>query len=183
MIWTFIKIILFRHACSLISDVLQGGGDVDLLGALHHPVEDHVDEDIGPRPSHSVAAVDDHGARSPPITLVDFPKWGSRNERKYWLSSQRENLFSCFLLTQPIELLMLNLLIKKFNPLLYRGDWWVARRLRVHWEVWYFSLIAKDFRNDGERVIGGRVKFLPKPSLLWLCNPINMTARTIKMMT
>ena len=60
--------------CSLISDVLQGGGDVDLLGALHHPVEDHVDEDIGPRPSHSVAAVDDHGARSPPITLVDFPK-------------------------------------------------------------------------------------------------------------
>ena len=67
----FVSLVL---ACSLISDVLQGGGDVDLLGALHHPVEDHVDEDIGPRPSHSVAAVDDHGARSPPVTLVDFPK-------------------------------------------------------------------------------------------------------------
>ena len=54
--------------------MLQGGGDVDLLGPLHHSVEDHVDEDIGSRPSYSVAAVDDHGAGSSPITLIDFPK-------------------------------------------------------------------------------------------------------------
>ena len=48
--------------CSLVSDMLQCGGNVDLLGALHHPVKDHVDEDIGPRPSHPVTAVNDHRA-------------------------------------------------------------------------------------------------------------------------
>lgn len=117
----------FFLTCSLISDVLQCGGDVNLLGSLHHPVKDHIDEDIGPRPSNTVAAVDDHRAWSSPITFIDFPEEGRMNERAFWLCSQRENLFSCFLLTQPMVLLMLNLLIKSFNPLLDRGGWWVAR--------------------------------------------------------
>ena len=39
---------------SLVSDVLQRGRDVDLLGALVHPVENHVEEDIGPGPAHSI---------------------------------------------------------------------------------------------------------------------------------
>ena len=43
-----------RLTTSLIPDVLEGGSDVYLLGALVHPVEDHVDEDIGPRPAHSI---------------------------------------------------------------------------------------------------------------------------------
>ena len=33
---------------SLVPDVLECSGDVDLLGSLHHPVEDHVDEYVGP---------------------------------------------------------------------------------------------------------------------------------------
>ena len=32
---------------SLVSDVFQGGGNVNLLGALVHAVEDHVDENVG----------------------------------------------------------------------------------------------------------------------------------------
>ncbi len=40
---------------ALVPDVLEGGGDVDLLGALGHAVQDHVDEDIGPGSAHSIA--------------------------------------------------------------------------------------------------------------------------------
>ena len=40
---------------SLISDVLQRGSNVDLLGPLVHPVQHHVDEHVGPTPAHSIA--------------------------------------------------------------------------------------------------------------------------------
>ena len=53
--------------------MLQRGGDVDLLGALHHPVEDHVYEDVGARPAHPVAAVDDHGAGAAAVALINLP--------------------------------------------------------------------------------------------------------------
>jgi hypothetical protein len=33
---------------ALVPDVLERGGNVDLLGAFHHPVEDHVDEYVCP---------------------------------------------------------------------------------------------------------------------------------------
>ena len=40
---------------ALVPDVLQRCGDVDLLGALGHAVEHHIDEDISSRAAHSVA--------------------------------------------------------------------------------------------------------------------------------
>lgn len=40
---------------ALVSDVLQRGGDVNFLGAFCHPVENHVDEDIGTGAAHAVA--------------------------------------------------------------------------------------------------------------------------------
>lgn len=42
------------HAGPLVPDVLQRGGDVDLLGALGHAVEDHVDEDVGAGATNTV---------------------------------------------------------------------------------------------------------------------------------
>ena len=36
--------------------MLEGGRDVDLLAALRHPVEDHVDEDVSSGASDAVAA-------------------------------------------------------------------------------------------------------------------------------
>lgn len=44
------------HVWALISDVLQRGGDVDLLCALGHAVQDHVDEAVGPCAPYAVAA-------------------------------------------------------------------------------------------------------------------------------
>ena len=76
---------------ALVPDVLQRRGDVDLLGALGHAVEHHIDENIGARAAHSVTekkgvmkefkevkegapAVDDHGAGATPVGFVDFPE-------------------------------------------------------------------------------------------------------------
>jgi len=56
-----------NHSASLVSDVLQRGRDVDLLGALVHPVENHVEEDIGPGPAHSITAVYNDGTGSPAV--------------------------------------------------------------------------------------------------------------------
>ena len=43
------------HSTALVSDVLEGGRDVDLLAALRHPVQDHVDEDVGAGTTDAVA--------------------------------------------------------------------------------------------------------------------------------
>jgi len=61
------------HAGPLVPDVLQRGGDVDLLGALGHAVEDHVDEDVGAGATNTVTAVDDDGAGTSPVGLVHLP--------------------------------------------------------------------------------------------------------------
>ena len=44
------------HPAPLVADVLERGRDVDLLAALRHPVEDHVDQDVGARAADPVAA-------------------------------------------------------------------------------------------------------------------------------
>lgn len=46
-----------HHAAPLVADVLQGGGDVDLLGALGHSVQHHVHQAVGARATGAVAAV------------------------------------------------------------------------------------------------------------------------------
>ena len=53
--------------------MLERGGNIDLLGSLGHPVEDHVYQDVGPRPPHSVAAVHHHRATPASVALVNFP--------------------------------------------------------------------------------------------------------------
>lgn len=60
------------HSAALVSDVLQGGRDVDLLAALGHPVQDHVDQDVRSGSTDAVAAVHDDGAGATAIRLVDF---------------------------------------------------------------------------------------------------------------
>jgi len=62
-----------NHAASLISDVFQGGGDVDFFGSLRHSIKDHVYKDVGTRPSHTVTAVDDHWAGTASVGFVNFP--------------------------------------------------------------------------------------------------------------
>lgn len=44
------------HVRALVADVLQRGGNVDLLSALCHAIQDHVDEAVGPSASYAVAA-------------------------------------------------------------------------------------------------------------------------------
>ena len=53
--------------------MFQGGGNVNLLGALHHPVKNHVNQDIGSWSSDSITAVDDHRTRSAAVAPVYFP--------------------------------------------------------------------------------------------------------------
>lgn len=45
-----------NHVGALVPDVFQGGRDVDLLSALCHAVQDHVDEAVCPSASYAVAA-------------------------------------------------------------------------------------------------------------------------------
>ena len=71
--------------------MLERGGNIDLLGALGHPVEDHVYQDVGPRPPHSVAAVHDHRAAPTSIALVDFPTQRENSIRRRSLA-QVENI-------------------------------------------------------------------------------------------
>ena len=42
------------HATPLVSDVFQGGCDVDLLATLGHSVENHVDQNIRPGSAHTI---------------------------------------------------------------------------------------------------------------------------------
>jgi hypothetical protein len=44
-----------NHSASLIPDVLERGSDVDLLAALRHPVEDHVDQDVSAGATNPIA--------------------------------------------------------------------------------------------------------------------------------
>ena len=53
--------------------MLERGGNIDLLGALGHPVEDHVYQDVRPRPPHSITAVHHHRATPASVALVNFP--------------------------------------------------------------------------------------------------------------
>jgi hypothetical protein len=61
-VWTMpgVPVVTICRACAplttpLVPDVLQRCRNVNLLGALGHPVEHHVDEDIGPGPADAVA--------------------------------------------------------------------------------------------------------------------------------
>lgn len=89
-----------HHVGALVSDVLQRGGDVNLLGALGHAVQHHVDEAVRPRAARAVTAntkpvsdrahdergghrasgsangspaVDHNGAGATAVRLVHFP--------------------------------------------------------------------------------------------------------------
>lgn len=55
------------HSGSLVSQVFQGGGDIDLLRSLRHSTEDHVDEAIGSGSAGAVAAVHHDRAGSAPV--------------------------------------------------------------------------------------------------------------------
>ena len=50
--------------------MLERGRDVDLLAALGHAVEHHVDEDVGARAADAVAAVHADGAGAAAVRLV-----------------------------------------------------------------------------------------------------------------
>ena len=43
-----------HHVGPLVADVLQGGRDINLLRSFAHPVEDHVDQTVGPGAAHTV---------------------------------------------------------------------------------------------------------------------------------
>lgn len=45
-----------HHVRALVTDVLQCCSDVNLLSALGHAIQDHVDEAVGPRASYAIAA-------------------------------------------------------------------------------------------------------------------------------
>jgi len=70
-----------NHSCPLVSDVLQRGGYVYLLGALGHPVEDHVYQHVRPGPPHAVAAMKDHRTAPASVALVNFPGTEKTNIR------------------------------------------------------------------------------------------------------
>ena len=79
--------------------MLQCGGNIDLLGALGDPVEDHVDQDVGPRSPHAVAAVHDHRATATSVALVNFPTETEKSIRHR--SAAGEDLIFESSLTQP----------------------------------------------------------------------------------
>ena len=54
--WAWRPYLGLHHVHALVTDVLQGGGHVDLLGALRHAVQNHVHQAVGPAPSASVTA-------------------------------------------------------------------------------------------------------------------------------
>ena len=93
--------------CSLVPDVLQRCCYVYLLGPFGHPVEDHVDQDVGPGPPNAVAAVQDHRAAAASVALVNFPN------RECIISSSRgrgRQYYLCFLLPRSgIKMLLLRL--------------------------------------------------------------------------
>lgn len=61
-----------NHSAALIPDVLQGGRDVDLLAGSGHPVQHHVDEDVGAGAADAVRAVHGDGARPAAVRFVDL---------------------------------------------------------------------------------------------------------------
>lgn len=74
-----------HHAGALVADVLQRGGDVDLLGALRHAVQHHVDEAVGAGAAGAVTAVHHDGARAAAVRLVHLPAMHTTRERGHKL--------------------------------------------------------------------------------------------------
>ena len=68
------------HPAPLVADVLERGRDVDLLAALRHPVEDHVDQDVGARAADPVAA------KEMPRSVSRFVKKKKRKTERYLVS-------------------------------------------------------------------------------------------------
>ena len=102
--------------CSLVPDVLQRGGNINLLGSLGHPVEDHVYQDVGPRPPHSVTAVHDHRATPASVALVNFPT-DRENNISHRFAARIKNILE---ISYPASgSLILNMLL-----LLSGGGWW-----------------------------------------------------------
>lgn len=86
-----------HHAAPLVADVLQGGGDVDFLGALGHSVQHHVHQTVGARATGTVAAVHHDRTRPTAVRLVHFPeistqilyyiiKTGFKNRKEYYMT-------------------------------------------------------------------------------------------------
>lgn len=71
-----------HHVGALVADVLQRGGDVDLLGALRHAVQHHVDEAVGAGAAGAVTAVHHDGARAAAVGLVHLPATHTTTERR-----------------------------------------------------------------------------------------------------
>jgi len=75
---------LDHAAAALVADVLQRRRDVDLLAALRHAVEDHVDEDVRPGAAHAVAAV--HRDRAAPAAVRLSPSDGTQAAPSWMLA-------------------------------------------------------------------------------------------------
>ncbi len=74
----------FDGSWSLVSYVLKSGCDINLLGSFCHPGQHHVNQDVGPSTTHTIAAVDYDGTGFATIGFVHLPSELQESFGRWW---------------------------------------------------------------------------------------------------